>query len=690
MTEGRDLVALKAMYATVATSREVVEPALKRLNMTLPPDSVLKRIKFDSSGERLFELQVTDATSSGAAGLANALADSFVERSHALYAQRSRKVVDLLTDQLRDADAKLHVARAKQDAYGAAHHFVGTLPEALKAAQLELEDAKQRRDTVREELAASQARLKDKDDLARQLASEPFARSQEAGDANSSAASGELGTLRDDLARTEKELADLRANHYDTDKRVIAALAARNEAKTRLAQSQSHSPHVVFVPRVSAAYETARHDASELRQEISGMNGQIAALDGNAARSQAQAENLKAQEGAWSALAADITARTEARANLATRLNAAKQAVDVADRQNPIMVMERADSFNPPKNVSTSQTKKFLLLGGLGAFVLTAGLILAFDSQDRRVKTLKEAELVFPTRVLAAIPQPLGDVTYAGLARATELAPQSLHSEQYRFLGLHLLNAEEKVRSLMVLAAKAEQGSTTTITNLGITLAQAGQRVVLVDANMRTAELHQVFDLPNKAGFTDLLRKPTRETLDSILRPTTVPNLSVITTGMGAKNPWELFRSDSLQDASNCLHEIADFVLYDTPPAVMFTDAFNLAPVVDAAILCVRALEQPTGAERRLVDLIEEANVRVLGSVLNDVPASVVEGYDNYQHYYVPAMREAEKVRDGYQAGGNGHGSHKTPPIRTHAIVGSREPQPSEIVREAEVVSPSE
>jgi capsular exopolysaccharide synthesis family protein len=262
-------------------------------------------------------------------------------------------------------------------------------------------------------------------------------------------------------------------------------------------------------------------------------------------------------------------------------------------------------------------------------------LLIALDSVDRRVKTVGQAEIALPARVIAAIPQPMGNVSYANLARATEMQPSSLHSEAFRFLGLHLLSPRgPKVRSLMVLSAKAEQGSTTTVTNLAITLAQAGKKVILVDANVRTSELHQVFEMPNQFGFTDLLRDPNPDNIDRALTRTNVSNLEIITSGPMTDNAWQLFRSENLIELSRRLHERADFVLYDTPSALIFTDALNLAPVVDAAFLCVRALEPLTGAEQRVVELLEQSNVTVLGSVLSDVPTAVVEGYHNYQHYY--------------------------------------------------------
>jgi capsular exopolysaccharide synthesis family protein len=268
---------------------------------------------------------------------------------------------------------------------------------------------------------------------------------------------------------------------------------------------------------------------------------------------------------------------------------------------------------------------------------------------------VQEAELMLPAPVLTAIPQPLGAVTAAMLPRATELEPLSMHSEAYRFLGLHLLSElGTDIRSLMVISAKAGQGSTSTITNLAITLAQAGKRVVIIDANIRLPEMHRVFELENHFGLSELVANPTPEALNRALQSTTVPNLEVITCGGPSRNPWEMFRSQGLREISERLRARVDYVLFDTPSAVAFTDAMNLAPIVDAAYLCVRALEPTSGSEERLISLLEKSGVLVLGSVLNDIPASVLESYQNYQRYYpaVPAglaaSATAASVNDGW------------------------------------------
>jgi non-specific protein-tyrosine kinase len=279
-----------------------------------------------------------------------------------------------------------------------------------------------------------------------------------------------------------------------------------------------------------------------------------------------------------------------------------------------------------------------LLCALLGA----SGLVVVFEGLDRRVKTVKDANLILPAPVCAAIPQALGSVTPKVLPRVAEYQPLSLHAEAYHFLALRLLNAQkEPIRSLMVVATKLGQGGTNTIANLGIGLAQAGKRVLIVDANVRTPQVHEVFGLPNEVGFTSLLQNPLDQEISSAVHQTSIPNLSVVTSGPPSSNPWGMLRSRRLVDLAERFTEMADYVLYDTPSAVSFTDALNLTPIMDAAFLCVRALEPITGLEAQLIDSLKEAHVTVLGSILTDVPAPLLETYANYQQYYPMAVRSA-------------------------------------------------
>ena len=343
---------------------------------------------------------------------------------------------------------------------------------------------------------------------------------------------------------------------------------------------------------------------------------------------------------------------------------------------------------NPPINETEGRTKKLLLLALLASVMGSAALVIGLDSVDRRVKTVLEAEEALALPVRAAIPRPLTPTASRELARTTELEPLSLQSEAYRFLGLHLLlPGQRPVQSIMVMSAKANQGTTSTACNLAITLAQAGRRVILVDANLRSPSLHEIFELDGATGLTTLLSAEGMNVRE-VLQDTRIENLTVLPAGPPADNPWQLMRSRSMEHLATQLRSKADFVLYDTPSALAFTDAFNLAPIVDAAFVVLRALEAPTGSERRLLELLKMAHVEVLGSVLHGVPASLLDSHTNYQHYYpeedrrVPALvasRSATGMAErpdplgaggssnGRNRAGDGHGS-STPDSHVHDV----------------------
>src|SRR5262249_45018046 len=156
---------------------------------------------------------------------------------------------------------------------------------------------------------------------------------------------------------------------------------------------------------------------------------------------------------------------------------------------------------------------------------------------------------------------------------------------------------------------------------------------------VRSPSLHAIFGLPNALGLTDLLQEPDMHLVDRALLPTSVENLYVLPSGTPSANPWELFRSSRLQEVCRQLRDQADYILFDTPSALAFTEALNLAPLMDAAFLCVRALEPPSGGEQHLIELLKEANVVMLGSVLNDMPASYLDSYHNYVRYYPSIVR---------------------------------------------------
>ena len=630
-----EMKTMEAMYAAVITSREVMEPAYNKVREALPEGThIFKDIEFTATEPRLYELRIYNDSPARAERIANALADSFVERNHSLSSQETARAVHLLQDQVHQADAALAKARLRYQDYSRKHQILGNPDDEIKVGFTELQAARLKQNQVQEDMATESTRLHYAEQNLAQVKQELSALPAAAPVGPSAKA------LADELDKVDVHLASLQTRYGDGYPEVRENIEARNTLLERLRKAAAAEAAAAAVAQKKAELALAQKAAVEARPRVAALTAQAAALGATMTKAEGRIHEAKQLSDPYGSLGNEIASLTQSRSALLARLSNAQGVLDQAQQQNPIVIMARVSDLNPPRNVTAGRTAKVTTMAALGALICVSALLMALDSLDRRLRTVSEVELLLPTRVLAAIPQADSTFGYASLARVSQLQPHSLQAEAYRFLGLHLLSvAGPNVRSLMVMSAKAEQGSTTTVTNLAITLAQAGNRVILVDANTRTPELHHVFETENGYGFTDLLMDPTTSAFEQAIMPTETPNLRMITSGSAPENPWELFRSENLVAVSSRLREMADYVLYDTPSGVLFTDAFNLAPVVDAAFLCVRAQETPTGAEERLIGLMNQANVNVIGAVLSHVQVSAVAGYENYQQHYAPATR---------------------------------------------------
>ena len=613
--------AQSVMYLSVVKSMDVVAPAIKQAGLAASAADILDRIDFDAAGDRMYELKVSDTNPRRAETLANAVADSFVRRNQDLATQQARKIVRLLEDQMRQADANIARVRARYDAFSATHKVLGDPNNQLFLVLKRLETSRLNRNEEEARVAQARAQLAARRSAYNRLPDQVI-RQDVAG--SSALAKG----LEAELAQIELDLLDLRQRYTDTEPKVAALLDKRRNVQARLREEQGKKSAATMPNPARAGLPQS---LDELNQMIASSEAAIGTEDANIANAEAEIKQLRDINSPLNTLAAELASATEARTNLSARLNSARIALDTAAQQHSLVIIEHVGLTNPPMNMSAGRSKKLVMLAALCALLGACALAIGLDSADRRVRTVEQVERRLPVRVLAAIPRPSGDVPPSALARATETLPLSPHAEAYRFLGQSTLRAGADMRSVMVIAAKSGQGSTNTIVNLGITLAQSGKRVILVDANVRNPRLHAVFGLSNDVGLTNILQAYDLRAMQDAIQRTPVPNLRVLPSGPFSRNPWKLFSGPRLRDLTEFLQTQADEVLYDTPSAIAFTDAMNLASVVDGALLCVRALETLSGEEARLLEQIEQAGVSILGCVMTDVPASVLESFQDHQ-----------------------------------------------------------
>ncbi len=197
--------------------------------------------------------------------------------------------------------------------------------------------------------------------------------------------------------------------------------------------------------------------------------------------------------------------------------------------------------------------------------------------------------------------------------------PRSPVSEAYRTLrtNLSFYSLDHPLRSLVVTSAAPEEGKSTTIANLAVTMAQSGRKTILVDCDLRRPSLHTLFNLENNAGFTNMMLD---ENAAAPLQKTEVDNLWVLTSGPKPPNPADLLGSRQMDRVIETLAGQADLVLFDAPPVVAVTDAVVLGAKVDGVLLVVSAGKTRRDHAEKAKQILEKANVRIIGVTLTNAP----------------------------------------------------------------------
>src|ERR1700678_3785733 len=214
--------------------------------------------------------------------------------------------------------------------------------------------------------------------------------------------------------------------------------------------------------------------------------------------------------------------------------------------------------------------------------------------------------------------------------------PKSQISEAFRALRTSLLlsQADHPPQVILVTSAVPREGKTTAAVNLAITLAQLGDRTLLMDSDLRKPGIRRALNLTGgkEVGLSSYLAGVS--TLDEVLMPhPTINNLVALTTGPVPPSPADLLSSQRMREAISDLRHRFKFVVIDSPPVMAATDAVILSVLTDGVLLVVRSGETPKEAFTRTRDLLAAVKSRLLGVVLNAVDSSAPDYYYSYRYY---------------------------------------------------------
>ncbi|MBH1988535.1 MAG: polysaccharide biosynthesis tyrosine autokinase [Myxococcaceae bacterium] len=275
-----------------------------------------------------------------------------------------------------------------------------------------------------------------------------------------------------------------------------------------------------------------------------------------------------------------------------------------------------------------------LVVSLLLALFLSIGIALVLELMDQTFKTQSDIEAALELPFLGVLPTIAGEEIinrdFYALAN-----PKSAVAECCRGIRTNLLfmSPDHPFQSLLVASSAEREGKTTTAINLSIAMANAGNRVLLVDCDLRRPRVHQSFKLSNEVGLSNLI--VSEHDLARAIQTTSISNVDVLTSGPIPPNPSELLHTARFREVLEKLKTKYDRIIFDAPPVNAVTDPIVLATQVDGTLLVIKSGESYRASVLRTLRALTDARARIFGTVLNDFSPqrSEVYGFGKYYQF---------------------------------------------------------
>jgi succinoglycan biosynthesis transport protein ExoP len=301
-------------------------------------------------------------------------------------------------------------------------------------------------------------------------------------------------------------------------------------------------------------------------------------------------------------------------------------------------VVEITEYGEPGKDPVRPNKPLNITLGLIFGLIVGIGLAFFIEYLDTSVKTIDDVERAFQAPVLGVIPQNVGILVDEG--------PESRYAEAYRVLRTNILfsRKDENLTTVVVVSAGAGEGKSTTTLNLATVFAQAGQRVLVVDSDLRRPTLHKLLHVANDIGLTNYLLK--QNTLEEVIQTTSVPTFNFMASGKLPSSSMSILNSAAMREMVSELKHRYDFVFFDSPPILGVSDASVLASEMDMVIQVIQYRRYPQPMNLRAKQVIEKIGGTFLGIVLNNINMSQDESYYYYSGYYHDDYYSGDNTKD--------------------------------------------
>jgi capsular exopolysaccharide synthesis family protein len=400
-------------------------------------------------------------------------------------------------------------------------------------------------------------------------------------------------------------------------------------------------------------------ELAELEKPITALDAQIVAAGTAAARASLTSQRDQLQQD----IARKRLALETRRSGYADQLDKLRLASNLTQTGGAQIVSQAEPSTSPVKPTPRRDAIVALFVG----LLLGVGVAFLREYLDDSVRTKEDLDIATDgLPVLAMVPEVESwkDRKVPTLVSLTD--PKSAAAEAYRALrtSVQFLGIEQPMTVIQVTSPTSSEGKTTTIANLGVALARAGKRVVIVDCDLRRPRVESFFGIDNTTGFTSVLIGDV-VLADAVQRVPDEPWLAVLPAGPAAPNPSELLSLGRAREIFDNLRTHVDYVLVDGPPVLPVADAIVLAGMVDATLLIATARVTSKRQVHRALELLRQVDAPLIGSILNGLEhGSAGYGYgDPYYRYGETNGRPDRQGRWPFRRNSNGGAATAPPPV---------------------------
>jgi capsular exopolysaccharide synthesis family protein len=448
----------------------------------------------------------------------------------------------------------------------------------------------------------------------------------------------QLAAQIDDLKQRRVALLQLYQENNYRVRNLDAELAALQE---RFKQEPEEKKSVQRIPNPARGELRARMSSAKAERR-----GLLAAHDSLAA-AVSQGGQMMANMGPMQVMLAHYNRERDVAESAYKELESRRRELELrnnAFRDTAVIIEPATVPMTPVRPRKTLNLMFASLMG------LCLGVSMAFLQEflDDRVNSPEDADRIVRLPVLGHIP------------RIGEQRPRLMHTmplgssvaESYRALrsGIGFAAVDKPLQTLLVTSSHQGEGKSLTSVNLAISMAMDRRQVILIDADLRRPNVHNILQLVQTPGLSELL--VDQVSLEDALQETPVEGLRVISSGSQPPNPAELLNSARMEELMERLRGIADLVIIDSPPCALVTDAQVLAPKVDGTVLVLEIGEAKKGQVRYAKGILDQSRARLLGLVLNKISASAT--YGSYSPYTSNSGYYTNELANGHSNGRRG------------------------------------